>query len=103
MTKRDIVDVLYEKTNIKKKELCIAVDIFIDEIKNSLLRREAIKLRGLGTFGIKTRKARKNARNPKTGENIAFGPQSFVVFKVNNELKEAVKKLTDVKEKETEE
>jgi integration host factor subunit beta len=90
VTKADIINALYEKTGMNRAEIHSAIDLFIDEMKEALIRRQVIELRGFGTFEVKVRKARPRARNPKTGENIAILSHSVVNFRSGRELKQAV-------------
>jgi integration host factor subunit beta len=89
-TKADIVDALYEKTGMSRKEIRTVIDLFIDGIKDALMRRQVIELRGFGTFEVKVRKARPNARNPRTGEPIASRSHGIVAFRSGRELKQDV-------------
>jgi integration host factor subunit beta len=94
-TKADIIDSLYEKTGMNRGEIRNAVDFFIDEIKEALVRREIIELRGFGTFEVKVRKARPRARNPRTGESIVIRSHGAVAFRSGRELKQAVWNISD--------
>jgi integration host factor subunit beta len=94
-TKTDIVDALYEKTGMSRNEIRNAIDLLIDEMKNALVRRQIIELRGFGTFEVKVRKARPRARNPRTGENIVIKPHGVVSFRSGRELKHEVWKIDD--------
>ena len=94
-TKADIVDALYEKTGMNRSEIRGAIDIFIDEIKDALMRRQVIELRGFGTFEVKVRKARPRARNPRTGEKIVIRSHGVVAFRSGRELKQAVWAISD--------
>ena len=94
-TKADIVDALYEKTGMNRGEIRGAIDLFIDEIKDALMRRQVIELRGFGTFEVKVRKARPRARNPRTGEKIVIRSHGVVAFRSGRELKQAVWAITD--------
>jgi integration host factor subunit beta len=89
-TKADIIDALYEKTGMSRSEIRSTVDLCIDEIKDALVRRQVIELRGFGTFEVKIRKARPRARNPRTGETIAIRSHGIVSFRSGRELKQAV-------------
>ncbi|MDR2371299.1 MAG: integration host factor subunit beta [Treponema sp.] len=89
-TKADIIDSLYEKTGLSRKEIRVIVELFIDEIKNALVRGMAIELRGFGTFIVKVRKGRSKARNPKTGEPIEIRPHGIASFRAGQELKQDV-------------
>ena len=90
ITKADIIDALYEKTGMSRNEIRTAVDLFINEMKDALIRRQVIELRGFGTYEVKTRKARPRARNPKTGESLVIRSHGAVVFRSGRELKQAV-------------
>jgi integration host factor subunit alpha len=94
-TKVDIVDALYEKTGMTRTEIRNVVDLFIDEMKDALLNRQVIELRGFGTFEVKVRKARPRARNPRTGETIAIRSHGAVAFRSGRELKQAVWAIND--------
>jgi integration host factor subunit beta len=92
-TKADIIDSLYEKTEISRNDIRLCLDLFVDEIKEALIRREVIELRGFGTFEVIIRKARPNARNPKTGENIVIGSHGAVSFRCGADLKKTVRAI----------
>ena len=94
-TKADIIDALYEKTGLSRTEIRSAIDLFITELKDALVRRQIIELRGFGTFEVKIRKARKKARNPKTGENMSVRSHGAAVFRAGRELKQSLWNITD--------
>jgi integration host factor subunit beta len=89
-TKADIVDSLYEKTGMSRKEIRTIIDLFIDNIKDSLVRNMVIELRGFGTFEVKVRKGRAKARNPKTGETVSVTSHGIAAFRPGRELKQDV-------------
>jgi integration host factor subunit beta len=94
-TKADIIDALYEKTGMSRKEIRVVIDLFIGEIKDALMRRQVIELRGFGTFEVRVRKARTKARNPKTGEILAVRSHGAVSFRSGRELKQDAWAITD--------
>jgi integration host factor subunit beta len=94
-TKADIVDAVYDKTGLYRKDIHKVVDLVISEIKSALLDRHIIELRGFGTFEIKVRKARPRARNPRTGEIVAIRPRGIVSFHCGRELKQDAWTITD--------
>ncbi|MCL1837334.1 MAG: HU family DNA-binding protein [Treponema sp.] len=94
-TKADIVDALYEKTGMNRREISKLIDNFIGEIKTALVQRNIIELRGFGTFEVKVRKARPRARNPRTGQTISIRPHGIVTFRSGRELKQDVWVIDD--------
>jgi integration host factor subunit beta len=95
ITKADIIDAVYEKTGMSRRNIHTIVDVFIDEIKNALINRRVIELRGFGTFEVKIRKGRQKARNPKTGEFISSPSHGIAAFRPGRELKQDVWDLGD--------
>ena len=71
------------------KEIRNVIDLAFSEIKEALLRQQIIELRGFGTFEIRMRKARKKARNPRTGEIVTTPSHGSAVFRAGRELKQA--------------
>ncbi|MDR2543839.1 MAG: integration host factor subunit beta [Treponema sp.] len=96
-TKADIIDALYEKTGMNRTDIRRVVDLVFNKMKEALEQRQIIELRGFGTFEVKIRKARKQARNPKTGENIVVNPHGVVTFRSGRELKQAVWEIRNEK------
>ena len=94
-TKADIIDSLYQKTGMSPKEIRTIMDLFINELKDALLRQQIIELRGFGTFEVKVRKGRPRARNPKTGETISIRSHGSAVFRPGRELKQAAWNIPD--------
>jgi integration host factor subunit beta len=90
LTKAEIVDSLYEKTGMNRREIRIMVDLFIDELKEALAQDAVIELRGFGTFEVKIRKGRAKARNPRTGETVAVTSHGIAAFRPGQELKQNV-------------
>lgn len=95
ITKADIIDALYEKTGLTRIEIRSIVDLFINEMKESLIHNQVIELRGFGTFEVKVRKARPRARNPRTGESITICSHGAVTFRPGRELKKSVWNITN--------
>jgi integration host factor subunit beta len=89
-TKADIVDSVYQKTGMSRKEIRFIIDLFVDEIKDALTKRMVIELRGFGTFEIKIRKGRQKARNPKTGDIVSVNSHGIAAFRPGRELKQDV-------------
>jgi integration host factor subunit beta len=89
-TKSHIIDSVYQKTGMSRKEIRTVIDLFIDEIKEALIKNMVIELRGFGTFETKTRKGRSKARNPKTGELVSVHSHGVAAWRPGRELKQDV-------------
>jgi integration host factor subunit beta len=90
VTKADIIDAIYNKTDIDRKDIRRVADLFIEEIKAALVSYKVIELRGFGTFEIKIRKGRQKARNPKTGEIVSVDSHGIAAFRAGRDLKQDV-------------
>ncbi|AEF86319.1 DNA-binding protein HBbu [Treponema primitia ZAS-2] len=90
VTKADIIDSVYEKIGMSRKEIRTVVDLFIEEVKDSLIQQMVIELRGFGTFEVRIRKGRQKARNPKTGEQVSVNSHGIAAFRPGRELKQDV-------------
>ena len=86
MTKADLVRLVSTDTGIIRKDVAIAVDAFLEAIKDSLKEGKHIEIRGFGTFKLKTRKPR-IGRNPKTDEKVDIPARVVPTFKFSKELK----------------
>lgn len=89
MTKAEIVEAVYERIGLPKKESAETVDGVFELIKETLEKGEAVKLTGFGNFQIREKNARKG-RNPKTGEEIMVTARKVVTFKPSTILREKV-------------
>ena len=90
ITKYDLVEAVYQKTQCEKKLVQDALEQFLDELKNALKEGRTIELRGFGTFEPRLRKGRSKARNPKTGEQLSVAPHFVAAFRPGQELKKAL-------------
>ena len=90
LTKATIINNMFDKTGIAKKDIHTIVDELFEEVKEGLMDDRIIELRGFGTFEIRTRKGREKARNPKTGEYVSIDSHGVAIFRPGKELKEAV-------------
>jgi integration host factor subunit beta len=97
-TKAEIVDSIYNKTGLNRKEIRDVMDLFIDELKSALIKRMVIELRGFGTFEVKVRKGRQKARNPRTGEILSVNSHGIALFRAGRELKQDVWNLNQEEE-----
>ena len=89
ITKADIVEHLHNELGLNKSECKQLIEGFFQEISNSLINNEAVKLSGLGNFELIDKKERPG-RNPKTGENVTIKARRVVTFKAGNKLRQNI-------------
>ena len=94
ITKADIIEHLHNDLGLNKSECKVLVEDFFEEIKNSLINNEEVKLSGFGNFELLEKKARPG-RNPKTGEEVTISARRVVTFRAGNKLR---KKITSFDE-----
>jgi integration host factor subunit alpha len=87
MTKSDLVEVVYERVGLSRKEAAQAVDNVLEIIKDSLRRGEKVKISGFGTFVVNRKRARRG-RNPQTGTPLIIDSRCVLSFKASDILKE---------------
>jgi DNA-binding protein HU-beta len=91
MTKADIVDKVASGTGLTKLETEAIIEGFFKTVIEALQEGKGIEIRGFGSYKVKKKNARQ-ARNPKTGEQV-FVPEHYVPsFKFSKEFKEMVNK-----------
>ena len=90
MTKKELIDVVAEKTGTTKVSAKETVDTVFAAIAETLVNGETVDLSGYGKFTVKERAARKGV-NPATKETIEIPASKVVSFKVAKALKESVK------------
>jgi DNA-binding protein HU-beta len=91
ITKADIVDKVAAGTGLTKLETEAIVEGFLKTVIETLREGNSIEIRGFGSYKVKRKKARQ-ARNPKSGEQV-FVPEHFVpTFKFSKDFKEIVNK-----------
>ena len=80
MTKIDIVEKLYEKLGLPRKEVDKVVESVFDVIKETFQREDKLMISGFGDFIVRNKKARRG-RNPLTGSDIMISPRRILTFK----------------------
>ena len=91
MTKADLVEMLFNRMGINKRDAKDMVDAFFDEIRTALESGRTVKLSGFGNFQLRD-KAQRPGRNPKSGESAIIKARRVVTFHASQKLKEAVAK-----------
>jgi len=89
LTKAELVQKLTDKLGINKREAKQIVEMFFNEIIQSLVNAGEVKLSGFGNFITRDKKARPG-RNPKTGEAVEISARRVVTFHAGQKLKARV-------------
>jgi integration host factor subunit alpha len=89
MTKIDIIDSVYEKLGIPRKECIRIVESVFEIIKDDLNKGDDVMISGFGKWTVKAKKRRKG-RNPKTGEALMIDARKVVTFKPSTVLRAVV-------------
>jgi nucleoid DNA-binding protein len=89
MHKTEMIALVAEQTDMSRDKADAAVSAIIEHITNALSRGETVTLVGFGSF-VKTHRAARHGRHPKTGASIAIAASSSVLFKPGKALKDAV-------------
>ena len=89
MTKIDMVERLYEKLNLPRKEVDKVLESVFDIIKETLQREDKLMISGFGDFLVRYKKARRG-RNPQTGSDIRISPRRILTFKPSPLLKTGI-------------
>jgi len=90
MTKAEVVAEVSSKTGMDKSSVQVVVESFMNSVKNSLLRKESVYLRGFGSFIIKER-AQKTGRNIAKNTTIVIPAHRVPAFKAAKSFSTIVK------------
>ena len=80
MTKADIVNEIAKSTGAEKVLVQTIVEAFMENVKNSIVEKNNVYLRGFGSFNIKKR-ATKVARNISKNTTITIPEHNIPAFK----------------------
>ena len=89
MNKLELISALKEQANLFKTEAANVVDLFFDNMAETLAGGDRVELRGLCSFYVKEYESYVG-RNPKTGEKVPIKPKRLPFFKAGKELKDRV-------------
>lgn len=90
MTKKDLTDILSEKTGIQKQYVDTIVDEAFIEIAEAIKRKEEVTIRGLFTLYVKERKE-KVGRDMSASKTIIIPSRLVPKAKFSKSIKEHLK------------
>lgn len=89
VTRADLCEAVYQTVGLSRTESANLVELVLDEICDSIVRGESVKLSSFGSFVVRS-KGERIGRNPKTGEEVPISPRRVMVFKPSNVLKQRI-------------
>ena len=89
LTKAEVAEHLFEKVGLSKRDAKEMVEVFFEEIRETLESGEQVKLSGFGNFDLR-QKSERPGRKPKTGEDIPISARKVVTFRPGQKLKSRV-------------
>ncbi|MEE9567655.1 MAG: integration host factor subunit alpha [Desulfobacteria bacterium] len=87
LTKDDIVNLMYNQSDLSKTQSTKAVETVLEIIKGTLANSEDVLISGFGKFCVKD-KVQRRGRNPQTGEDMILRPRRVVTFTCSGVLKD---------------
>ena len=90
MNKADIINKVHEVLGVTKVEAERAVDSVFGSIEEAMKDGSTVSIAGFGIFEAKLR-AKREARNPRTGETVTVPAMRVPKFRAAKALKESVK------------
>ena len=89
MNKTELIDAMASKTGMTKKNAEAALNAFVENVSEELVKCGKVALTGFGTFEVSER-AEREGRNPQTGETMKIAASKAPKFKAGKVLKDQV-------------
>lgn len=92
VTRADLCEAVYRQVGLSRTESAELVEKILNEICDTLVSGENVKLSSFGTFTVR-QKGERVGRNPKTGEEVPITSRRVLVFKPSHVLRQKVNDL----------
>ncbi|MFV0430858.1 MAG: integration host factor subunit alpha [Alphaproteobacteria bacterium] len=89
LTRADIIDSIYREVGLSKRESADILQILLDEISDSLIKGDTVKISSFGRFSVR-KKRQRVGRNPKTGVEVPITERVVTIFKPSQLLKKRI-------------
>ncbi|MGD0276197.1 MAG: integration host factor subunit alpha [Syntrophales bacterium] len=80
MTKKELIDLIYDRMGISKIESYKIVESFFDIIKDELIQGNDVMISGFGRWSVNKKRAR-IGRNPQTGGTLMIRTRKVITFR----------------------
>jgi len=85
----DLAEAVFREVGLSRNDSANLVEAVLQEISDSLVTGETVKISSFGTFSIREKSARVG-RNPKTGEEVPIKPRRVLSFRPSHLMKDRV-------------
>ena len=89
VTRAQLSEAVYQEVGLSRNESAQLVESVLNEISQSLLKEDTVKISSFGSFTVR-KKGGRVGRNPKTGEEVPIAPRRVLVFRPSHVLKEQI-------------
>jgi integration host factor subunit alpha len=89
ITRADLADAVYKEVGLSRNESSDLVESVLNEISDTLVRGENVKISSFGSFSVRS-KGQRIGRNPKTGVEVPILPRKVLVFRASHVLKSRI-------------
>ncbi len=89
LTRADLAEAVHRRTGKGRAEAAKYVEMVLDEIFESIVSRNDVRLSSFGAFHVRAKRERQG-RNPKTGKGAKITARLVVTFKPSNVLRARV-------------
>jgi len=89
LTRADLTESVYEEVGLSRNESAELVEKVLDEISESLVAGDNVKISSFGSFLVRQKNGRMG-RNPKTGEEVPIDPRRVIVFRPSQVMKDEI-------------
>ena len=89
LTKIDVIESIYEKLGMPKKDCARIVESVFEIIKSEFAKGDHVNISGFGKWTVSAKKKRRG-RNPQTGEALTIRARKVVTFKPSYVLRDKV-------------
>ncbi len=88
MRKPELAAAIAERADLTKDKAGEVLNVLLDQITQTVAKKESVTLVGFGTFEARSR-AKRKGKNPQTGAEIEIPASNTVAFKAGKALKDA--------------
>lgn len=90
ITRAQLAEAIYQEVGLSRNESADLLELVLNEITQSLLKSETVKISSFGSFSVR-QKGQRIGRNPKTGEEVPILPRKVLVFRPSQLLKDGIR------------